>query len=232
MGDPCAGPSAEGAGRHLGASRVNEYGGGAFWAHGESLFWVEDDDQRIRRVDLGDEDGCLVDRGVGVVGGRGDGPAGSDGSDLLVEQTGPGVELVGEPPARRSTRYAAGVVEPGGAWMIVERELHVDPADVSDARLREPVNDLVWLPTGLAAGHPSSSLPSGVRSIVAGERLHGGPGAVSRWTAPGLVAVEPPRHALGLSGVVGWERGCERVGSRDRRSTQGRRWCAGQAAWR
>jgi dipeptidyl aminopeptidase/acylaminoacyl peptidase len=32
-------------------SRLNEYGGGAFWAGGEVLYWVEDDDQRIRRLD-------------------------------------------------------------------------------------------------------------------------------------------------------------------------------------
>jgi dipeptidyl aminopeptidase/acylaminoacyl peptidase len=32
-------------------SRLNEYGGGAFWAGGEVLYWVEDHDQRIRRLD-------------------------------------------------------------------------------------------------------------------------------------------------------------------------------------
>jgi dipeptidyl aminopeptidase/acylaminoacyl peptidase len=32
-------------------SRLNEYGGGAFWVGGDVLFWVEDDDQRIRRLD-------------------------------------------------------------------------------------------------------------------------------------------------------------------------------------
>ncbi len=32
-------------------SRVNEYGGGSFWVRGETLFWVEDADQRIRRLD-------------------------------------------------------------------------------------------------------------------------------------------------------------------------------------
>lgn len=150
-------------------SRVNEYGGGAFWVHGESLFWVEDDDQRIRRVDLGDEDGCLVDRGP-VTGAR-SGSVSVEGADLSVGGTGPGVELVEPPPQHRSTRYAAGVVEPGGTWMVTERELHLGSADGSGgagAVLEEPINDLVWLPTGLADRHPSSSLPAGVRSIVAG----------------------------------------------------------------
>jgi dipeptidyl aminopeptidase/acylaminoacyl peptidase len=32
-------------------SRVNEYGGGAFWVGGDVLFWVEDEDQRIRSLD-------------------------------------------------------------------------------------------------------------------------------------------------------------------------------------
>ena len=32
-------------------SRLNEYGGGAFWVGGETLYWVEDDDQRIRSLD-------------------------------------------------------------------------------------------------------------------------------------------------------------------------------------
>lgn len=153
-------------------SRVNEYGGGAFWAHGESLFWVEDDDQRIRRLDLGDDEGCLVDRGAVDA---------SDGSDLLVERTGSGVELVDDPPAHRSTRYAAGVVEPGGTWMVTERELHVglpdpsDPSDASPVPLTEAVNDLVWLPTGLAESHPSASLPSGVHSIVSGSDFTAAP---------------------------------------------------------
>lgn len=147
-------------------SRVNEYGGGAFWVHGESLFWVEDDDQRIRRLDLGDHEGCLVDRGAG----------GSPGASALsLAHTGPGVELVEAPPARRSNRYAAGVVEPGGAWMITERELHVDPSGTCGDPLEEPVNDLVWLPTGLADGHPSSSLPSGVHTLVAGSDFTAGP---------------------------------------------------------
>jgi dienelactone hydrolase len=32
-------------------TRVNEYGGGAIWASGESLYWVEDADQQIRCID-------------------------------------------------------------------------------------------------------------------------------------------------------------------------------------
>ncbi len=81
----------DGTPRRLGSvtsarSRVNEYGGGAFWAHRESLYWVEGDDQRIRRVDLGDDDGCLVDRyqaGEGV------------SSQLSAAFTGAGVPLTG-----------------------------------------------------------------------------------------------------------------------------------------
>lgn len=148
-------------------SRVNEYGGGAFWAHGVTLFWVEDEDQRIRRLDLGGEYGCLVDRRPG------------DGSPdvsapLTVAQTGHGTVLVDDPPAHRSTRYAAGVVEPGGAWMVTERELHVDPSDPTGSPLSEAVNDLVWLPTGSAEGHPTSTLRSGVHRLVGGSDTTGG----------------------------------------------------------
>ncbi len=92
-------------------SRVNEYGGGAFWVHGETLFWVEDDDQCIRRLAPGDEEPVLL--------------------------TNPG-------PSARNRRYAAGVVDPTGRWMVVEREVHSSGAPDADS---EPANDLAWLRT-------------------------------------------------------------------------------------
>ena len=144
-------------------SRVNEYGGGAFWVHGESVFWVEDSDQRIRRLDLSGDDGCLLDDSSGV--------AGADGG-LSLDATGPGVALSPVGPFPRSLRYAAGVVEPGGAWMVTERESHCDSAGTP---LDEPVNDLAWLPTGLAEGHPSCSLPDGVHQLVGGADFSAAP---------------------------------------------------------
>ncbi len=81
---------------HVGAvtsarSRVNEYGGGALWCHGDTLFFVEDADQCVHRLD----------------------PRGTRAVRLT------------EPPAEpRAVRHASGSVEPGGAWMVLERELH------------------------------------------------------------------------------------------------------------
>ncbi|MCP4434064.1 MAG: S9 family peptidase [Actinomycetia bacterium] len=43
-------------------SRVNEYGGGALWCHGATLFWVEDDDQCIRRLAPDDDSPVLLTR--------------------------------------------------------------------------------------------------------------------------------------------------------------------------
>ncbi|MFV0315630.1 MAG: hypothetical protein ACK5O2_01550, partial [Microthrixaceae bacterium] len=143
-------------------TRVNEYGGGAFWTHGESIFWVEDTDQRIRRLDLCGETACLLDEEPHTEVGA-QARAGSEA--LSVERTGPGHPLVPEPPAPRSTRYAAGVVEPGGAWMVLEREVHATPEGTP---LERQVNDIVWLPTGLAAAHPTSSLPDGLHVLTDG----------------------------------------------------------------
>ena len=77
-------------------SRLNEYGGGAFWVSGERLFWVDDDDQRIRVLD-----------GAPRAGGAG---------EVVV--------LTPEAPVQRAFRYAAGAVAPAGDWMVVEREVH------------------------------------------------------------------------------------------------------------
>ncbi|MGI9578620.1 MAG: hypothetical protein ACR2OH_10500, partial [Microthrixaceae bacterium] len=92
-------------------SRVNEYGGGALWCHGETLFWVEDADQCVYRLD-------------------------PDIDSLAQRLTGPG-----EPA--RSVRHSSGTVEPGGRWMVVERELHVDNGE----QLDEATNELAWIPT-------------------------------------------------------------------------------------
>ena len=124
-------------------SRVNEYGGGALWCGGETLFWVEDSDQCVHRLSPGDE------RAV-----------------RLTEPSQPA----------RSVRHAAGAVEPGGAWMVLEREIHPGSGlhpldsvaggpggDSSSASgsgagpAAEPVNELAWLPV---AGGEAVSLRS------------------------------------------------------------------------
>ncbi len=104
-------------------SRVNEYGGGSFWVHGDTLFWVDAEDQCIRRLD-----------------------------SLAADP----VRLTDPGPRPRVLRYSAGVVEPGGSWMVVERELHLDDAG---AVLGEPINDIAWLPTDPAGvpGVPAST---------------------------------------------------------------------------
>lgn len=89
-------------------SLVNEYGGGAFWVHGDDVFWVDAPTQRIDRV--------------------ADGPsARRSGATTL--------KWVTRTPHARSWRYAAGRVVPGSEWMVVERERH--PVTGSDEPVNE-----------------------------------------------------------------------------------------------
>ena len=85
-------------------SRVNEYGGGAFWLGSDRIFWVDERSQ------------CIV--------GLPRGPHSAPGND--VEQI--------TPPAPEGTvrRFAAGVVSPDGTWIVCERERHLGdgPSDV------------------------------------------------------------------------------------------------------
>lgn len=78
-------------------SRINEYGGGAFWRDDSApeprTFWVDAETQ------------CIHTAGF----------------------HGPLSVLTRWPPEVRTRRYAAGVIAEGGSWMFAERELHLDP---------------------------------------------------------------------------------------------------------
>jgi dipeptidyl aminopeptidase/acylaminoacyl peptidase len=78
-------------------SRVNEYGGGAFWCGDGHVDWVDDASQRILQVALGDG-----------------------------EPTGTPRALTDPAPARLGWRYASGRPVGATGWMVVERESHVD----------------------------------------------------------------------------------------------------------
>ena len=77
-------------------TRVNEYGGGAFWLGADHVYWVDERSQ------------CIV--------GLPRGPHAAPGHD--VEQV--------TPPAPEGAvrRFAAGVVTPDGRWIVCERERH------------------------------------------------------------------------------------------------------------
>lgn len=94
-------------------SRVNEYGGGAFWAGHGHVDWVDDATQRIGRAEV--EQGPAAAR-------------------LLAD---PITEV---PPARLAWRYASGCSVGGGEWVVAERESHTDDRGVPFA---EPRNELV-----------------------------------------------------------------------------------------
>ncbi len=94
-------------------SRVNEYGGRAFWVHANStdpdlgrVWWVSADTQRI----------------------------------WTRQGTGPAKVVTAQPPVVRGWRYAAGVCAPDGEWSIVEMERHCGP---SGEQLTEAVNEIV-----------------------------------------------------------------------------------------
>jgi dipeptidyl aminopeptidase/acylaminoacyl peptidase len=94
-------------------SRVNEYGGGAFWCGDGHVDWVDDATQRIHRA--------------GFVAGA------------AVAQPLPR-PLTAYPPARHAWRYASGCSVRDGAWIVAEREAHTDAAGAPHA---EPRNELV-----------------------------------------------------------------------------------------
>ena len=82
-------------------SRVNEYGGGAFWLGPRHVYWVDERSQCIVRLPRS--------------------PSIATGVD--VEQV--------TPPAEEGTirRFAAGVVTPDERWIVCERERHVEGDD-------------------------------------------------------------------------------------------------------
>lgn len=83
-------------------SRVNEYGGGAFWCGDGHLDWVDDASQRVLRVDLG--------AGLPTTSGR---------------------SLTVPAPARLGWRYASGRPVGAGTWVVAERESHVDGTGIA-----------------------------------------------------------------------------------------------------
>lgn len=106
-------------------SRVNEYGGGPFWVHGDPfdrtdegrVWWVAADTQRIWSK-------------------QGESP--SRVTTL-------------EPPKLRALRYAAGVCTPDGEWSIVESERHCDSYGNP---LPEAVNEISAVRPGLGKAIP------------------------------------------------------------------------------
>lgn len=76
-------------------TRVHEYGGGAWWAAGNVLFYSDFTDQRLRRVEIGAD--------------------GTPGKPLL---------LTPEPDQPAGLRYADGRPSAGGRWYVCVRERH------------------------------------------------------------------------------------------------------------
>lgn len=79
-------------------SRVNEYGGGAFWCGDGHVDWVDDSTQQMMRVEP------IADP----------------------SRTGVPRALTGAPPVAIGWRYASGRPVDGGEWVVAEREAHVD----------------------------------------------------------------------------------------------------------
>jgi dipeptidyl aminopeptidase/acylaminoacyl peptidase len=112
-------------------SRVNEYGGGAFWCGDGHVDWVDDTTQRVCRAELIE---------------------GPSAARLLPD---PITEV---PPGRLAWRYASGCPVGGGEWVVCERESHTDD---DGAPYVEPRNEVVavhaadrrqWVLVG-AGGH-------------------------------------------------------------------------------
>jgi dipeptidyl aminopeptidase/acylaminoacyl peptidase len=79
-------------------TRVHEYGGGAWWLHGDTLFFANGADQRLYRVDPDSEPGTFL------------APR----------------PLTAEPAAPMADRYADGVLTADGRWVLCVRERHAD----------------------------------------------------------------------------------------------------------
>lgn len=96
-------------------SRVNEYGGGAVWLGGGSLWGVDERAQRVFEHPL------------------------ADGRPPAVSSWSPRWATV-EPPERGVWRHAAGVIAVGRSWWVVERERHVH---FDGSPMEEPANEVV-----------------------------------------------------------------------------------------
>ena len=78
-------------------TRVNEYGGGAFWLGAEHIYWVDERSQCIVRLRRG--------------------PGSAPGIDVD--------EVTPPSPEGTIRRFAAGVVTPDERWIVCERERHI-----------------------------------------------------------------------------------------------------------
>ena len=112
-------------------SRVNEYGGGAFWTGRGHVDWVDDTSQQVMRAVLG----------AGLHGSGQVDPSRVDPSRVEL-----GKVTVAEPPLsaaaprQLSWRHASGCSVGAGEWVVVERESHTDGWG---ARYPEPRNELI-----------------------------------------------------------------------------------------
>ena len=81
-------------------NRVHEYGGGAWWAAADTLYYSDFGDSRLYRIDVG--------------------PDGAPGEPLA---------LTPEPDRPHALRYADGRPTPDGRWLVCVRERHIDGAE-------------------------------------------------------------------------------------------------------
>jgi len=188
---------------------VHEYGGGAWWRRGSTVWFARWDDQRLYRVEVADEPGP----------GAGAGP----------------VTVTPEPATPRGDRWADGDLDPTGRWLALVREHHppgggpaevvneivlldtsgelpprvlvAGPDFVSDPRFSPDGSRLAWLQWShpdmpwdgtelCVADLRSSSIGPGLAhlAVVAG-RPHAGPGGTGdgesvvqpRWAADGTL---------------------------------------------
>lgn len=127
-------------------TRVHEYGGGAWWLHGTSVFFSSWADHRLHRLDV---DPWGHGTGIGVeLAAEAPAPADlspatpSDGSEGNPDQVPPTpVALTPVPELEAADRYADGAVTEDGAWVLCVRERH--RADGG-----EPANEIVAVRTG------------------------------------------------------------------------------------
>ena len=84
-------------------SRVHEYGGGAWWIHNDSLYFVNGDDQQLYRVEPDPESDVAPEPGT-------------LGWPIMLTENG----------AEFADRYADGTLTTDGRWVVMVRERHGD----------------------------------------------------------------------------------------------------------
>lgn len=102
-------------------SRVNEYGGGAFWTGRGHVDWVDDSSQQVMRA---------------VLGAGPDSAGHADLGQVAVAE----LPLSAVAPRQLSWRHASGRPVGAGEWVVVERESHTD---AWGAWYPEPRNELI-----------------------------------------------------------------------------------------